>query len=116
MVILVVEDECLLNIITSDDLRSAGQEVVSAYNADEAIDILEHRSDIGTLVTDIDMPGSMDGLELAATVHDRWPPVHIIITSGRTRPSRSQMPQDSRFIPKPWRVSDVVDAVRSFGN
>src|SRR5205085_6155371 len=56
MVILVVEDECLLNIITSDDLRSAGYEVESAYNADEAIDILEHRDDIGTLLTDIDMP------------------------------------------------------------
>src|SRR5258708_9647633 len=116
MVILVVEDECLLNIITSDDLRSAGYDVESAYNADEALDILEHRADIGTLFTDVDMPGSMDGLGLAAAVHDRWPPVHIIITSGKTEPQCGHMPEDSRFIPKPWHVRDVVNVVRSFGN
>jgi CheY-like chemotaxis protein len=115
MVILIVEDEFLINSMTSDDLRSAGYEVVSAFNADEAIEILEHRTDIQLVFTDIDMPGSMDGLRLAAAVHDRWPPVHIIITSGKTKPSRSQMPQHSRFIPKPWRIPDVVEAVRSFG-
>jgi len=116
MVILVVEDECLLNIIASDDLRSAGYDVVSAYDADEAIDILQHRSDIGTLLTDIEMPGSMDGLGLAAAVHDKWPPVHIIITSGKAEPQCSEMPQDSRFVPKPWLVRDVVNVIRSFGN
>ena len=114
MVILVVEDEFLINSTTSDDLRSAGYEVVSAFNADEAIEILEHRTDIQLVFTDIDMPGSMDGLRLAAAVRDRWPPVHIIITSGKTKPSRSQMPKDGRFIPKPWRIHEVVDAVRSF--
>jgi len=114
MVILVVEDEFLINVTISDDLRSAGYEVVSAYNADEAIEIFEHRSDIDTLFTDVDMPGSMNGLRLAAAVHDRWPPVHIIITSGKATPARSQMPQDSRFIPKPSRVPDIIDVVRSF--
>ena len=115
MVILVVEDEFLINVVTSDDLRSAGYEVMSAYNADEAIKILEHRSDIDTLFTDVDMPGSMNGLRLAAAVHDRWPPVHIIITSGKAAPARSQMPQGSRFIPKPWQVREVVGALRNFG-
>jgi CheY-like chemotaxis protein len=114
MVILVVEDEFQIKVVTSDDLRSAGYDVVSAYNADEAIEILEHRSDIDTLFTDVDMPGSMNGLRLAAAVRHRWPPVHIIITSGKAAPARSQMPPDSRFVPKPWQVREVVDAVRSF--
>ena len=116
MAILVVDDELLINSITSDDLRSVGYEVVSAYNADEAIGILEDRGDIDTLLTDIDMQGKMDGLGLAAAVHDRWPPVHIIITSGKAEPQGSEMPQDSRFISKPWLVRDVLDVIRSFGN
>lgn len=74
MAILVVDDEFLVNATASDDLRAADREVLSAYDADQAIDILEHRDDIETIVTDIDMPGSMDGLTLAAAVHDRWPP------------------------------------------
>lgn len=116
MVILVVEDECLLNIIESDDLRSAGYDVESAYNADEAIEILEHRTDIDVLFTDIDMPGSMNGLKLAATVRERWPPVHIIITSGKTEPQSGELPSDTRFIPKPCSVPDVVALVSSFGD
>jgi CheY-like chemotaxis protein len=115
-VILVVEDEFLINALTSHDLRSAGYDVVSAFNADEAIEILEHCTDIQLVFTDIDMPGSMDGLKLAAAVRDRWPPVHIIVTSGKTQPRRDELPSDTRFIPKPWHIPDVLELVRSFGN
>ena len=113
MTILVVEDEALINTMTSDDLRAAGHEVVSAYDADQAIDILEHRNDIDTIVTDIDMPGSMDGLRLAAAVRDRWPPVHIVITSGKATPKTTEMPSDSRFLAKPWFGSELVDAIQA---
>ena len=114
MVILIVEDEVLINSITSDDLQSEGYEVVSAYDADEAIEILEHRDDIDLVFTDIDMPGSMDGLMLAAAVRDRWPPIHIIITSGKAHPKSNEMPRDSQYIPKPWLVREVLEVIRGF--
>lgn len=60
------------------------------------------------------MPGSMDGLKLAAVVHNRWPPVHIVITSGNSRPRESEMPEHSIFIPKPSIFAEVLDAVQSF--
>ena len=98
---------------TCDDFQLAGYEVVSAYDADEAIEILEHRRDIHLVFTDVDMPGSMDGLKLAATVRHRRPPVHIIITSGKAHPRSTEMPPDSQFISKPWLIGDVLDVVHT---
>ena len=90
--ILVVEDEPLLNLEISDALSAQGYEVIAVTNADDAIKALEFRQDIHTIFTDINMPGSMDGLKLAAAVRDRWPPVHIIVTSGMRAPHRDEMP------------------------
>ena len=103
--VLVVEDEFLVREVIQTELEDAGYEVVVAENADVAIGALEARSDIHLVFTDIDMPGSMDGLKLAAYVRDRWPPVHIIITTGKDKP---------REIPKRYVVQTVVDAVRTF--
>ena len=72
--VLVVEDEALVRFTICEDLTSDGYEVLSAASADEAIEILESRNDISTVFTDVEMPGSMDGLKLAAAVRDRWPP------------------------------------------
>lgn len=88
--VLVVEDEGLIRDLVAEDLQEAGFTVVVAKNADHAIAILEVRRDIHLLFTDIDMPGSMDGLKLAAAVRDRWPPVHIIITTGKVSHLRSR--------------------------
>jgi two-component system, response regulator PdtaR len=109
--ILVVEDDILLSLDTSEALEDAGYDVIAAANADEAIKVLETRNDIRTIFTDINMPGSMDGLKLAAAVRDRWPPVHIIVTSGMTAP---HLPANSAFIAKPYRSAEVLEAVRSF--
>ena len=95
--ILVVEDDILLSLDTSDALKDAGYDVIAAANADEAIKILETRNDIRTIFTDINMPGSMDGLKLAAGVRDRWPPIHIIVTTGMRAPYRDEMPANSAF-------------------
>ena len=88
--VLVVEDEFLIRQVLQIELEDAGYEVILADSADAAIAILEARSDIHLVFTDIDMPGSMDGLKLAACVRDRWPPIHIIITTGKARPRSSQ--------------------------
>jgi CheY-like chemotaxis protein len=100
-IILVVEDDILLSLDTSEALEDGGFDVIAAANADEAIKVLETRNDIRTIFTDINMPGSMDGLKLAAAVRDRWPPVNIIVTTGMRAPHRDQLPANTIFIAKP---------------
>jgi CheY-like chemotaxis protein len=112
--VLVVEDEFLIRQVLQIELEDAGYEVILADSADGAIAILEARADIHLVFTDIDMPGSMDGLKLAACVRDRWPPIHIIITTGKARPR--EIPANALFIPKPYVGRVVVDAVRTFEN
>jgi two-component system, response regulator PdtaR len=112
--VLVVEDEVLIRDLVAEDLQEAGFTVVVAKSADHAIAILEARQDIHLLFTDIEMPGSINGLKLAAAVRDRWPPVHIIITSGKLRPL--EIPANALFIAKPYLGKNVVAAMRTFEN
>jgi CheY-like chemotaxis protein len=111
-VILIVEDETFVKYYLEEILEYAGYQIVSAANADEAIEILESRNDIRVLITDINMPGSMDGLRLAAAVKDRWPPIKIIVATGKDAPRREEMPMDSQFLPKPYAPNRVLAAVR----
>jgi CheY-like chemotaxis protein len=110
--ILIVEDEALLLFAIADELRDSGFEVLEASTATEAIRLLEEHSDIRVMFTDIDMPGSMDGLRLSAAVRDRWPPVHIIVTSGKSHPMQGELPSGGRFMPKPYVASAVVQTMR----
>ena len=106
--VLVVEDEPLIRWCTAEMIEEAGYAIVEAADADAAMRILEARNDIDCIFTDVDMPGSMDGLALAHTAHDRWPPIGIIVTSGKRRLSREQLPCGGRFLAKPYLTSDVV--------
>src|SRR4051794_17436448 len=114
MVILVAEDDTLINLMAVEELQRAEHEVISAYSADEAIETLESRDDIRLVFTDIDMPGSMDGLKLAAAVRDRWPPVHIIVTSGKHHPDQALMPAGALFLKKPYPAPRLLEAVSGF--
>jgi len=107
-VVLVVEDEMLLRMRAVDMVEDAGYTSVEAMNADEAVAILESRSDIALLFTDIQMPGSMDGLRLAHAVHERWPPIRIILVSGQLKLADMQIPADSRFFGKPLQAKDLI--------
>lgn len=100
--VLVVEDEILVRMNSVDMIRDLGFEVIEAVDAHEAVMLLESIPGIEVVFTDIQMPGSMDGLLLAAVVRDRWPPVALLITSGRERPSAADIPTGARFIPKPY--------------
>jgi CheY-like chemotaxis protein len=113
-VVLVVEDEpfILADVVTM--LRDAGFDVIEATSADEAIDILTARSDIRVVFTDIEMPGSMDGLKLARVVREKWPPVELIVTSGKRNLRDTDLPARGRFIEKPYSARQVTDAIRSF--
>ena len=106
--VLIVEDEMMLRMRAVDIVEDAGFHSVEAVNADEAMSILESRSDISLLFTDIQMPGTMDGLKLAHTVHNRWPGIKIILVSGQVRPSDAERPEDSRFFGKPLGMQQMI--------
>jgi CheY-like chemotaxis protein len=110
--VLVVEDETFIRIDVVEMLRAAGFEVADAGNADEAIDVLERDSAIGLIFTDINMPGSMNGLKLVAAVRERWPLVRIIATSGHFKVQAGDLPSDARFITKPYQPAQIVNAIR----
>ena len=112
-VVLVVEDEAMLRVLAADLVEDAGFSAIVAQNADEAISILESRSDIDLLFTDIHMPGSMDGLKLAHAVRNRWPPIKIVIVSGKSKLTNAELPTDSRFLRKPYLAEDIVHELRS---
>src|SRR6202047_3326375 len=99
-VVLIVEDEFLLRMDAVDMIAGAGFEVVEAANADEAIEILETRGDVTVVFTDIQMPGSMDGLKLARAVRGRWPPIKIVATSGQIDLREAELPEGGGFSPR----------------
>lgn len=106
--VLVVEDEMMLRMRAVDIVEDAGFTSVEATNADDALTILESRSDIELLFTDIQMPGSMDGLKLAHAVHERWPTIKIILVSGQLKLTDDDKPADSRFFGKPLEVKQMI--------
>jgi CheY-like chemotaxis protein len=107
-VVLIVEDEMLLRMRAVDMVEDAGFTPVEAVDADEAVAILESRSDVALLFTDIQIPGIMDGLKLAHAVHERWPPIKIILVSGQLRPASIDIPADSRFFGKPLEAKEMI--------
>jgi CheY-like chemotaxis protein len=110
-VILIVEDELLIRMHAVEMIEEAF-EVVEAASADEAIAILEARLDITVIFTDIQMPGSMDGLKLAAAVRNRWPPIKIVATSGQVKLDPGDLPAGGRFLRKPYSPAEVMKTLR----
>lgn len=110
--VLVVEDEVLVRMDNSDQMQDLGFKVLEAANADEAIDMLIANLDIRVVFTDVDMPGSMDGLRLAAAVRKRWPPITIIVASGHRRVQLDDVPAESRFFTKPYTAEDIALAIQ----
>src|ERR1700690_3936685 len=108
-VVLVVEDEMMLRMRAVDMVEDAGYTPLEAANADEAVAILESRSDIALLFTDIQMPGSMDGLGLAWTVQHRCPAIKIILVSGTVELSERDRPANSRFFQKPFATKQLIE-------
>lgn len=110
--VLVVEDEFLIRLDFVDFLTKEGFEVLEAANADEAIAILESNDTVRVMFTDVDMPGSMDGLKLSAAVRDRWPPVRIVVTSGHRAVELRDLPEGSLFYAKPYDHAAIAAALR----
>ncbi|ACK49820.1 response regulator receiver protein [Methylocella silvestris BL2] len=101
-VVLVVEDEPFIRMLGADVLEDAGFAVIEAANADEALRVLALRSDVAAVFTDVEMPGSIDGVALASRIHDRWPRIGVVLTSGRRVFGPDALPKTDRFVPKPY--------------
>jgi CheY-like chemotaxis protein len=106
--ILVVEDDAILRMHAAGLLAENGFDVLEAKNADAALKLLETRDDVRLLFTDIQMPGSCDGMDLARQVHARWPNILLVITSGQIKPAQAEIPDDGRFVAKPYRAKDLL--------
>ena len=107
--VLVVEDEYLIRMDTVSSLESEGFKVYEAANADDAIRSLELHNEIRLVFTDVNMPGSIDGLKLAHYVRGRWPPVKIIVTSGYAKVRDIDLPTGALFIEKPYCPKAIAD-------
>lgn len=111
-VVLVVEDEALIRMCAVDMIEDAGHVAYEAADADDAIRQLESHIDITVVFSDIDMPdGSMDGLKLIQAVRKRWPPVILILASGRVSPAVAEMPSETVFLRKPYREDDLLSVL-----
>ena len=109
--VLIVDDEPLIRMYVREVLEDAGYQAKEASNAHDALELINDDG-ITLVLTDIDMPGAMDGLGLAREVRANWPSIAVIVTSGRRLPHPSEMPTDTRFLSKPFseeRLIDVVD-------
>ncbi|NKQ85244.1 response regulator [Rhizobium ruizarguesonis] len=118
-VVLVVEDSMIIRMSAVDLVLSAGYEALEACDADEAIRILEARNDIDLVFTDVQMPGTMDGIKVSHYIRDRWPPVRLIIASGAAILEESDLPTGSRAFSKPYDNHAITDAMAhllSIGN
>ena len=112
-VVLVVEDSELIRMLAVDVLDQAGFEVLAAESADEAMTILQGRADVLLVFTDVQMPGSMDGLQLSHRIRERWAPIKLIVTSGKAFVEGNDLPPGARFFAKPYRSQEIVDVIRS---
>ena len=111
--VLIVEDEFLVRFAAAASIEDAGFEAIEVANADEAIAMLESRDDIHVVFTDISLPGSMDGLKLAAAVRDRWPSIEFILTTGRHSIAAGAMPERARCLMKPYSSFQLTQALNA---
>jgi YesN/AraC family two-component response regulator len=114
--VLLVEDEVIVSLYLADVIEAAGFIAIEAFNADEAIALLMSRRDIRIVITDVNMPGSMDGLRLAHAVRDRWPPIEIIVISGKSRLNREELPVRGIFLSKPVDEASLSEALKNLLN
>jgi CheY-like chemotaxis protein len=111
IVVLVVEDEALVRMNAVGLLDEAGYEVLEAKDADDALRILASRTDIGLVFTDVEMPGSMDGVGLVNLIRERWPLMHMLVASGKAVVDESRLPVGTRFFRKPYADASIVSAM-----
>ena len=113
MKVLVVEDEPIIRLGIVSSIEDAGHAVIEAANADEAISRLVANSEVHVVVTDVDMPGSMDGIRLAHYVRRRWPPIQLLVISGKVGVTPGELPDGARFMSKPFQEPQLISTIEA---
>ena len=113
--VLVVEDEALVRLTAVTSLEDLGCTALQAGSADEALSIIHEHPEIRVVFTDIQMPGNLDGLELARYIREKWPNISVVISSGRVMPPKATLPRGVRFIPKPYYHNDLEEIAKASG-
>ncbi len=111
-IVLVVEDDPGVLETTLAMIEDGGLETIHATSSDEAVDILTSRNDISIVLTDVEIPGTFSGFELAATIRENWPATHVVVTSGVTPPDGRELPKGIPFLPKPYRQNTLLESLR----
>ena len=111
--VLIVDDEDLVRMVGSDILQDGGYRVLEASNAAEALRRREGDDQGRILFTDVNMPGTPDGLGLAKLVTERWPCVKVLVASGQVLPRPQDLPDEGRFLSKPYRAEDLLALMRT---
>jgi two-component system, response regulator PdtaR len=110
-VILVVEDEPIVRLYECDVAEEAGFLALGAFNAADALMDLEGSAKIDCVLTDVSMPGDLDGFALAETVRERWPEVKVIVTSGHPENADKATDRGWAFVPKPFTPDQLISAL-----
>ena len=113
MKVLVVEDEPIIRLGMVSSIEDAGFTVIEAANADEAIARLALDDGVRVVVTDVDMPGSMDGIRLAHYVRNRWPPIRLLVISGKVGVVATELPEGARFMSKPYQEPMLIQTIET---
>lgn len=111
-IVLVVDDEAVIRNAAVEMVEEAGFSALPASDGRQAMDLLDTVEGIRVVITDIDMPASIDGIRLAACIHKRWPTIGIIVASGKVEPRPGDIPADGYFFRKPYDEDEVVAAIR----
>ncbi|CAN7599827.1 response regulator [Devosia sp. LjRoot3] len=111
----VVEDEALIRFNISDHLAQSGYQVLEATNAGEAFEVLESEQGVGVIITDIAMPGPVDGLMLAKFVTERWPHLRVIVISGQQKAGVRDLPDGTAFLSKPFGLDEISTLMAALG-
>lgn len=111
--VLIVDDEAIIRMYATVLVEDAGYVAIEAATADEALEILSARDDIRVLFTDVEMPGSLNGLELVEVVREKWPPIELIVASGHVQVDPQRLPERARFFRKPYTENEVIKALKA---
>jgi len=110
--VLVVEDEPFVRALAVEVLEEEGFEVIEAPSADYAMSVLRSRDDVAVLFTDVEMPGQLNGLDLARAAKTMFPQILVIVVSGKLSPGFSGAAPEARYMPKPYRMAEVIQIIR----
>ena len=111
-VALIVEDNAQLLMMAELMVEEAGCIALAVKTSDEALAVLQARDDVRALFTDVQVPGSMNGVRLAFLVHERWPDIRLIVTSGKGALQDGDLPAGATFLTKPYDIAAVQDGFR----